>query len=283
MRRHACISLVVLSGIVPGCSSRPVDDAAPVATPSLTVSPAVVASGSPMTLQLRFEVAPDAPAFTEDYTVFVHVLDEDGRMIGAADHLPPTPTHEWKGGSTIEYEQSAFAPTSDYVGKATVVVGLYSPATGARLPLAGEALEPRAVSVGSFEMRERADPYAVVYADGWHVREAPRGTGLEWRWSAKAGTLRFPNPKRRAELVVELDQPNAVRIGEQVVDEFDLAPGPSMLRRIALGPAELGDADLVDVTVVADKTLVPAEIADLRSDDTRRLGVRVFRAYLEPK
>jgi hypothetical protein len=39
----------------------------------------------------------------------------------------------------------------------------------------------------------------------------------------------------------------------------------------------------VQVTVVADKTFVPARIARLQSPDDRQLGIRVFRAYVEPK
>jgi hypothetical protein len=34
---------------------------------------------------------------------------------------------------------------------------------------------------------------------------------------------------------------------------------------------------------VADKTFVPAKFASLQSSDTRQLGVRVFRAFVQPK
>lgn len=293
MPRQSVIRALALCVSVAGCSgSPPPDEAKPVATPSLTLTPAVVSSGRPLNLTWRFAVAPDAPAFAEDYTVFVHVLDDSGRMIGAVDHEPPTPTREWKAGSTVEYTQPAFAPTSRYVGNATVVVGLYSRNSGERLPLAGEAVEPRAVKVGTFEMRERSDPYEVIYQEGWHRAESPRGAGIEWRWSTKSGMLSFANPRKDSDLVLELDQPNDVfeipqhvdvKIGETVVDAFDVAPGRPVLRRIELPAAELGSGERVQIAVVADKTFVPARIARLQSSDDRQLGLRVFRAYVEPK
>jgi hypothetical protein len=292
MLRYSAAFTVVAPILIVACNRAPVDNAKPVASASVSVSPAVVASGMPVELDVKFAVAPDAPPFQEDYTVFVHVVDGDGRMIGAADHAPPTPTKEWKPGSTIAYKQASYAPVSDYVGDATLVVGLYSKSSGERLPLAGEAIEPRAVKAGSFEIRERSEPYAVIYREGWHPAEAPEGSGIEWRWSTKSSTLMFANPKRSVELTLELDQPNKVfsvpqhveiRLGDSVVDDFDLEPGAPLVRKIALNPDRLGDGQTVELAVVPDKTFVPARLAALQSTDTRQLGVRVFRAFVQPK
>jgi hypothetical protein len=108
----------------------------------------------------------------------------------------------------------------------------------------------------------------------------------------KLGRLTFANPKRDLELTLELDQPNKVfpmpqhveiRLGETVVDDFDLEPGRSLVRRITLAESQLGDGPDVDLAVVSDKTFVPAKFAGLQSADTRQLGVRVFRAFVQPK
>jgi hypothetical protein len=246
----------------------------------------------PVELDVKFAIAPDAPPFQEDYTVFVHVVDDDGRMIGGADHIPPTPTKEWKAGSTIEYKQPVYAPISDYVGDASFVVGLYSKSSGERLPLAGEVIEPRGVKAGSFEIRERSEPFAVLFREGWHAAEAPEGSGVQWRWSTKSSTLVFANPKREVEFTLEVDQPNKVfsvaqhveiRLRDAVVDDFDLEPGAPLVRKIALRPEQLGEGQTVELTVVPDKTFVPARLAALQSNDTRQLGVRVFRAFVQPK
>ncbi len=292
MLRSSASFTMAASILIVACNRPPADDAKPVASASISVTPAVVASGMPVELDVKFAVAPDAPPFQEDYTVFVHVVDDDGRMIGAADHSPPTPTKQWKAGSTIEYKQTGYAPVSDYVGDATFVVGLYSKSSGERLPLAGEAVEPRAVKAGSFEIRERSEPYTVVFREGWHAPEAPKGSGVEWRWSTKSGALTFVNPKKDIELTLEMDQPNNVfsvpqhveiRLGEMVVDDFDLEPGSPVVRRIALSQSQMGEAQSVELAVVPDKTFVPARLAALQSNDTRQLGVRVFRAFVQPK
>ena len=56
-----------------------------------------------------------------------------------------------------------------------------------------------------------------------------------------------------------------------------------MVRRIALSQGQLGEGQDVDLTVVSDKTFVPAKFAGLQSSDIRQLGVRVFRAFVQPK
>ena len=55
-----------------------------------------------------------------------------------------------------------------------------------------------------------------------------------------------------------------IQLGEAVVDDFDLEPGAPLLRRTALGQSQMG-------------------LAALQSNDTRQLGVRVFRAFVQPK
>jgi hypothetical protein len=124
------------------------------------------------------------------------------------------------------------------------------------------------------------------------VPESPSGSGIEWRWSTKSGTLTFPNPKKDVDLVLQLDQPSAVfktpqhveiKQGESVVEAFDLEPERLEVKRIPLTQSQLGADNVIELAVVSDKTFVPARFAELRSQDGRQLGVRVFRAYIEPK
>jgi hypothetical protein len=46
---------------------------------------------------------------------------------------------------------------------------------------------------------------------------------------------------------------------------------------------QLGPADRVDVTVRVGSTFVPAATPQLKSTDTRELGIRLLNAFVEPK
>jgi hypothetical protein len=293
MPRQSAGLLLTLVLIVPvaGCSKK-VDDARPVATPSVKLSRMDAAVGSPIDVTYKFDVAPDAPAFTEDYTVFVHVLDKDRTALWQDDHQPVTPTTQWKAGSTVEYTRTMFVPKLPYVGPAQIEVGLYSVKSGQRVPLAGENTRDRSVRVATFTMQLPANALFIVFRDGWHDAEVSGEAGVEWQWSKKQGTLSFRNPKQDATLILDVDQPVQafnepqkveIRISDAVVDSFTLASGQHELRRIPLTAAQLGSGETTDVVLSVDRTFVPASIPQLKSLDPRELGVRVFHAFVEPR
>jgi hypothetical protein len=269
------------------------DDAPAVATPSLTLSRPDAAIGSPMEMTYRFAVASDAPAFAEDYWVFVHFLDADGELMWTDDHQPATPTRQWKPGSTVEYTRTMFVPKFPYVGETRIEAGLYSRGSGDRLPLAGQTDGQRAYQLATFTMRLQSDNTFVVFRDGWHETEVgEEGSGIEWQWSKKDAVLSFRNPKRDIVFYLEADQPVMalpdpqrveIRLGTEVVDGFPLPSGQRELRRVSISAAQLGAAETVELTVSVDRTFIPATVPALRSTDPRELGVRVFRAFVQPK
>jgi len=68
----------------------------------------------------------------EDYTVFVHLLDEDGALIGQGDGPPLNgdyPTSYWSPGELLA--DARVVPLESWD---CLLVGLYLPADGARLP-----------------------------------------------------------------------------------------------------------------------------------------------------
>ena len=289
--RACAVLLVVLA--VAACG-RTEEAEAPVATPTVSLARADAAVGSPMDMNYRFVVAPDAPAFAEDYWVFVHFLDADGELMWTDDHEPKTPARKWTPGATVEYSRTMFVPKFPYVGETRVEIGLFSPTSGERLPLSGTTRGQRSYAVATFDLRLQSDNLFVVFRDGWHETEVGDETsGIEWQWSKKEATLSFRNPKRDVVFFLQADQPVMalpepqqveVRIGQAVVDTFILSPGaPRDLRRINISAGQLGDADTVEMAIAVDKTFVPASIPQMRSTDTRELGIRVFRAFVQPK
>jgi len=241
----------------------------------------------------RFVVAPNAPAFTDDYWVFVHFLDTDGELMWTDDHPPAVPTRQWKPGQTIEYPRTMFVPKFPYVGQTRIEVGLFLPKSGERLPLTGETKGQRAYGVGTFTLRQQTDNLYVVFKDGWHETEvADENAGIEWQWSKKDATLAFRNPMRDVLLYFQCDQPVKalgtpqqveLRIGPTVIDAFALPAGSQELRKVNLTSAQLGNGETVEVTVAVDRTFVPATTTQLKSTDARELGIRVFRAYVQAK
>lgn len=284
------VTVALIGLLAAGCGGEG-ERAEPVATPAVTVSRADAAIGSPLDITYRFDVAGDAPAFGEDYLVFVHFIDSAGERMWADDHEPPTPTRQWTPGARVEYTRTIFIPKVPYTGPVSVEIGLYSPGSGDRLPLAGNDTGMRAYKAATFEMRQEADNVFVVFQDGWHQTEVA-DDGLEWQWSQKESTITFRNPRRDVELFLQLDQavgglPQTqqveVRLGGTEIDRFPVPVGDRILRRIPLKAEQFGAADTVEVTIAVDRTFVPADVPGLRSADARELGVRVFRAYVEPK
>ena len=265
----------------------------PVATPSVIIERGDAAIGMPIEMKYRFVVAQNAPRINEDDVVFVHFLDTDGEMMWTDDHEPPVPTTQWVPGRTIEYSRTMFVPKFPYSGETRVELGVYSPRSGARVPLTGETEGQHAYRVASFTLHPQTDNLYVVFKDGWHATEiAQETTGLEWQWSRKTATLAFRNPTRNVLFYFQCDQPVQeigepqhveLRIGEMIIDSFALPAGARELRKVDLTPAQLGSGETVEVTVAVNKSFVPATITQLKSADTRELGIRVFRAYVQPK
>ena len=277
-------ALAALCLCAAACSSG--DDAPPVAEPSVTV-PARATIGGVIDVTYRFVIPATAPAFSNDYTVFVHAVDRRGTRLWTADHRPPTPTTQWHAGSVVEYTRPMRVPRSAREGRVTLQIGLYLPETGERMPLSGELVGRRVYDAAALDVQAApAGQVDVFFAEGWHGVEAPQDAqGLEWRWSRGDAIVLLRNPARDCVLVIELDQPVAldtepqqveVRVGADVVDTFEVPPSQLLLRRIPVQAATLGTKEFAQLTLHVDRTFVPAQLRQQSTKDQRELGVRVF-------
>ena len=290
-RRLICLVIAALVGASVGCRQQ--DTAPPVATPSFKTNMTRVAQGSPIDVTYRFAVAPNAPPFTKNYRVMVHMLDSDEELMWTDDHDPPTPTEQWKPGQIIEYARTIFIPIYPYLGMATIEMGLYSAESEERLPLAGEDAGQRAYRVGSLEMLPQTDNLFVIFRDGWHSPEtAQNNATVEWQWTKKDATLSMRNPKRDVLFYLHADQPASllapqqvtVTIGAQQIDEFVLQPrAPDVVRKVPLTAAQLGSSDTTDIVIHVDKPFVPATVAPGQAQDRRELGIRVYHVFVQPR
>jgi hypothetical protein len=283
---------VVLTLVCVSAACRRNADGPPVATPSVTIQNTTVPRGRPIDVHYRFEVAPAAPAFTERYIVFVHVLDEHGNRVWIGDHEPPTAVTQWKPGSVIEYTRSMMIPRGAPPGHVTLEVGLYSPATGKRLTLSGSEGDRHSYRVASLDVvREQRSGADVVFISGWYESESPEDAqGNEWRWSKRTATLSVHNPQRDAVLVIEADQPLAtgteaqtveIQSGASRIGSFTVGAGERKLYRLPVSAAQFGGADVVRFTLSIDRTFTPPRPSGSSRGDQRELGIRVFSASLD--
>lgn len=279
------VCAIVAVALAAGCSRK--DETEPaVATPSLTVGKDRVAIGSPVKMTYKFQVASDA-RFDGDYTVFVHVLDPDGELLWTEDHQPPTPTSAWQPGQTVEYERLIFVPNYPYIGEATIRLGLYQPASGRRLTLAGEHVSRKEYQVARVQILPQSENIFLIYKDGWHSAEVlGENAAVEWQWTKKTATISFRNPKKDVTLYLDTDarvdafnppQQVTLRIGDQVVATFAADNKDRKLRTFPIGAAQLGPGDMTELVLDVDRTFVPG------GGDSRELGIRVYHVFVEPK
>jgi hypothetical protein len=96
-----------------------------------------VRAGAPLTVTLTWHaVAPPEG----DYTVFVHLLDEDGTQLDQHDSPPRYgryPTSAWQAGDVVRDEHVLEVPASGAGRPLYLALGMYRPGDGTRLEVAG--------------------------------------------------------------------------------------------------------------------------------------------------
>ena len=265
--------------------SRNEPAAPPVATATLTVNKDKAPIGSPLNMTYKFDVAPNA-SFDADYAVFVHVVGPDGETLWQDDHRPSVPTSQWKPGQTVQYSRLIFVPNYPYLGDVTIRIGLYNPATGKRLSLAGEAVGKQEYAVGRLNLLPQAENVYLIYKDGWHPPEIDSNNPLvEWQWTKKSATLAFKNPKRDATFYVKYDartdlfnppQQVALKVAGQPLATFTADAKDPILKTFPISAAQFGDGDMTQITFEVDRTFTAP-------NDVRELGIRIYQTFIEPK
>lgn len=101
-----------------------------------SVQPGRVKPGEPARITVFFKVL---QAIEEDYVVFVHVEDPEGRQERMnLDHKPANglyPTTQWKPGETVKDEFVLYLPPGASTRQVQVWMGLWDPKTDTRMPL----------------------------------------------------------------------------------------------------------------------------------------------------
>jgi hypothetical protein len=110
------------------------------------VSPQV-AAGEALSLNLYWQVT--AP-FDRDYSVFTHVEVEGESIWGQSDGTPAcgsSPTTKWEPGTVVVDGRVLWIDPATSPGEYPLLVGLYDPLTGARVPVSGNDANERGDTV----------------------------------------------------------------------------------------------------------------------------------------
>lgn len=100
--------------------------------------PDVVEAGQDIYLTLYWQAL---TRMEEDYTVFIHLLDEEGQIIAQRDSQPLFgfyPTSFWEKDEVVRDEYDIHVDSSTPSGGYELVVGMYLLGTGDRLPILDE-------------------------------------------------------------------------------------------------------------------------------------------------
>jgi hypothetical protein len=97
-----------------------------------------------------------------DYTVFVHLVDDEERVWAQHDGQPAggsRPTSSWQPGEEFADNHGLALPSDIAPGEYQIAVGLYDAATGQRLPVLS-------VDEGPAQNRVLVGPVLIVTTDG---------------------------------------------------------------------------------------------------------------------
>jgi hypothetical protein len=162
LSRSFVVVCVLVTAVVLTSCSRNEETAPCVATAAVSLGRDRAAIGSPLKATYQFEVAPNT-SIPQDYTVFVHVLDDQGESLWGDDHQPPQGTSTWKSGQKVEYSRTVFVPNYPYIGPAHIRVGLYQPSSGQRLPLCNTEISRREYEVAKFQLLPQSENIFLIY------------------------------------------------------------------------------------------------------------------------
>ncbi|HVC32284.1 MAG TPA: hypothetical protein VNL16_02115, partial [Chloroflexota bacterium] len=105
---------------------------------------AAAAAGHTFDITLRWRASDEATP-RPDYTVFVHLVTTDGKLIAQHDDPPASgyaPTSGWTPGQVVYDDHAIAVPSGAPAGLHLVQVGLYLPSNGKRLPLLDSSGKP---------------------------------------------------------------------------------------------------------------------------------------------
>lgn len=260
---------------------------------SVTIElPDSVPAGSPFDIGYTWTPGERFEAPADDFRIFVHLVDPDGKFIAQDDHFPPLPTSQWSAGETVEYRRDWIYLDPDLrLDYVDFYIGMYD--DEGQVGTMHEGRFQNRPLTHSVIVRTNDQGGIPVYVEGFQDREMSLTVEdvyrQEWRWMGRRGVVAFGNPRGPSTLHLRAVSPVdvleggtqtvTIKVGERVIGQYEATDSsPHMMRFEVLGEG-LGDGDWVELTIEVDKQFVPA-LVDEGSDDIRELGLQIYWMYL---
>jgi len=238
-------------------------------------------------LQLTWKTDTEFVKMSEDFNIFVHFW-HGNNLLFREDYIPEVPTSSWEVDEEYQYSKRIYIPAfidefdPDFKGEETLKlsIGFFSPydESGESKQLVME----KKIKV----FPPPLDTPEILYEDGWYNMETNPDSFLkQWRWIAKKARCIIDNPHRDALLIIKggvnkgalQDQKVIFMINDLILDEF-IAEDSYFEKTYNIEKERLGEGDEFYLTIVTDKSFIPAEIlAD--SGDERELGLQISFLY----
>ena len=72
-----------------------------------------------------------------------------------------------------------------------------------------------------------------------------------------------------------------MRVGDQPLGTVTLPRSPGAIEKLPIASAQLGEGEMVELRLIADKTFIPSAEPGAAASDTRELGARVFHLFVQ--
>jgi len=248
--------------------------------------------GSPFDIGYTWTPADDFVAPADDFKVFVHFEDPDGRMVEQDDHFPTLPTSQWAAGQPVTYRHWVYPDPDLRPDYFDIYVGLYDDEGQVATMYEGR-LQVRPL-VHTVVVRADDQGGVPVYVEGFEEREVSLTAEdphlQEWQWMRRRGVVAFGNPHGPATLhlralspvdfLEDRTQTVTIKVGDREVGSYTAEDSSPYLVRFDIPGDDLGEGEWIDFTIEVDKFFVPAQVEE-GSDDIRQLGVQIFWMYLQ--
>ncbi|MCB0177400.1 MAG: glycosyltransferase family 39 protein [Anaerolineae bacterium] len=118
-------------------------------------------------LQVSLQWETEAP-LTENYTVFLQVLDANNHLVGQRDAPPLVPTTQWPVNESVSDSHGIFIEPGTPPGAHRLIIGLYHSETGQRLPVVGQDETQDFIVLDEVEVTRPAVP---LPAGAFHIQQ----------------------------------------------------------------------------------------------------------------